>query len=151
MSTSYQPNPYWQPGDTRQDQPSPGYIYYPASYPSGVPPYGPPVYVQPVVPVVVAVQPKTNTKALVSLILGVCSYILSAGILTGLPAVILGHMALREIERSEGKEEGRSLAIIGLVLGYIAIVATIIGCAFVAIFILGIFGAVGAATSQPQP
>lgn len=40
----------------------------------------------------------TSGKALASMVLGICVFI--AGFLTGLPAVILGHMAKTEIRNS---------------------------------------------------
>lgn len=71
----------------------------------------------------VQAAPKTNSLAVTSLILGLVSY-LCLGILTALPAVICGHMALARINRSQGRETGKGLAIGGLVAGYIAIVLT---------------------------
>jgi hypothetical protein len=41
-----------------------------------------------------------------------------------LVAVILGHISLGQIQRSNGAETGRGLAIVGLVLGYGGLVAT---------------------------
>lgn len=63
-----------------------------------------------------AVGPKTNTLAIVTLIAGICGF--------NLIAVILGHISLSQIKTSG--EGGRTLAIIGLVLGYIGLVALII-------------------------
>jgi hypothetical protein len=62
----------------------------------------------------------TNSKAVISLILGIVSW-LGAIILTGIPAVIVGHMALREINASSGTRGGKPLALVGLVLGYLSI------------------------------
>jgi len=60
--------------------------------------------------------PKTNTLAIVSLVL---AFFISLG------AVICGHIALGQIKRTG--EGGRGLAIAGLVLGYLGLVAGIIG------------------------
>jgi Domain of unknown function (DUF4190) len=74
-----------------------------------------PTYVQPVVmgavtPVVVT-QNKTNGFAIASLVLS---------LLCGAPlGVIFGHIALSQIERTH--EEGRGLAIAGLVIGYVSL------------------------------
>jgi uncharacterized membrane protein len=57
----------------------------------------------------------TNGLAMASLICGV-GQLLTAG-LTGIPAIILGHTALRQIRRTG--EEGRALATVGLTLGWI--------------------------------
>ena len=47
----------------------------------------------------IVAQPQTNNNAIISLILGICCYV-GLGILTGIPAVIFGHKAVREIDRS---------------------------------------------------
>ncbi|WP_439565241.1 DUF4190 domain-containing protein [Microcella sp.] len=60
--------------------------------------------------------PKTNTLAIVSLVL---AFFISLG------AVITGHIALSQIKKTG--ENGRGLAIAGLVLGYLGLVAGIIG------------------------
>ena len=41
-------------------------------------------------------------------------------------AVILGHVALSQIKKSEGSQEGRGFAIAGVVLGYIGIALFVI-------------------------
>lgn len=63
--------------------------------------------------VVAAAAPSTNGLAIASLILGLCGL--------GVPAVVCGHIALSQIRRSGGVQEGRGIAIGGLVAGYIAI------------------------------
>jgi hypothetical protein len=70
-------------------------------------------------PVMVAVSQPTNGKATAALILGIISW-LGGNILTGIPAIILGHMALNEINNSNGIQGGKGSAITGLILGYIA-------------------------------
>ena len=45
-------------------------------------------------------------------------------IVTALPAIVLGHLALREIKKNRGRT-GRGLAIAGLVIGYIMTLLTI--------------------------
>ena len=62
-----------------------------------------------------APQQKTNTLAIISLVL---AFVVSLG------AVICGHIALSQIKRTG--ENGRGLAIAGLVLGYIGLVAGLI-------------------------
>ena len=130
MSTPYQPNPYGQPGGSDPYQPQTNYSqpYGSQPQPYGADPYGAPqqpvgsqpygsqpygqapmqpAYVQPVV----VAQPQTNNKALISLILGICSYVLALNIIAGIPAIIVGHMAIREIERSGGTQGGKPLAL----------------------------------------
>ena len=68
-------------------------------------------------------NPRTSSLAITSLVLGCLSVLF--GVLTGLPAVITGHIALGKIKRSAGTVGGRGLAVGGLVLGYIGICWTI--------------------------
>ncbi len=63
-----------------------------------------------------ATGPKTNTLAIISLVL---AFFISLG------AVICGHIALGQIKKTG--ENGRGLAIAGLVLGYLGLVAGFIG------------------------
>src|SRR6516165_6383889 len=137
MSNPYPPpygsDPYQQPqsgssqpqGDYSQYQQS-GYgqpAYGQPAY--GQTGYGQPAYAQP--QQVLVAQPQTNNKALVSLILGIASWVVGS-ILTGIPAVIIGHMAMREIDNSAGTQGGKPLAIIGLVLGYLSIAGIVGAC-----------------------
>ena|SRR6185369_13205691 len=87
--------------------PPPAYPYPPAPYGA---PYGVP-----------APMPAggTNGFAIASLVCGLAS--LCAGVVTAILAVIFGHIALAQISRSGGYEQGRGLAIAGLVIGYIFI------------------------------
>jgi hypothetical protein len=146
MSNPYQQpygsDPYQQP-QTGYSQPQGDYSQYSQPQYNQAPGYGQTGYGQPgyVQPVMVA-QQQTNNNATISLILGICCYV-GLGILTGIPAVIFGHKALREIDRSGGTQGGKPLAIIGLVLGYIGIVGTVLLCLFL-IFVVGLFGAAAA-------
>lgn len=78
--------------------------------------------------------------ATVSLICGIGSVIF--GPLTGIPAVITGHIALGKIKKSGGVLQGRGLAITGLILGY---VLTVLSVAIVALTYAGIKSAVNKA------
>jgi hypothetical protein len=62
--------------------------------------------------------PRTSKMAISSLIMGVCSFVF--WILTGLPAVILGVVALVRINRSNGRLTGNGLAIAGICTGGLA-------------------------------
>ncbi|MEO5713211.1 MAG: DUF4190 domain-containing protein [Luteolibacter sp.] len=55
--------------------------------------------------------------ATASLVCGICGVIL--GPLTGIPAIITGHMALGRIKRSGDVLQGHGMAIAGLIMGYI--------------------------------
>ncbi len=64
--------------------------------------------------------PQTDGKAIASLILGILSpFCLFA--LTGIPAVILGHLSRSTIEKSRGRVQGGGMALAGLIMGYIGI------------------------------
>jgi hypothetical protein len=58
---------------------------------------------------------ETSGKARASLVLGVLS--LCLGVLAALPAIILGALSLRDIGRSQGRLQGKGMAVTGLVLG----------------------------------
>ena len=77
-------------------------------------------------------QPQTDGKATASLILGILS-LLCFGLLTGLPAIILGHISRGNIEQSRGRLTGAGMALAGLILGYVSIVSTILIIAAIAI------------------
>ena len=68
---------------------------------------------------------RTNGLAIAALVLGILSIAGCTGCLTGLPAVICGHIALSQIECSGGLEQGRALAFTGLLLGYISLLASL--------------------------
>ncbi len=65
---------------------------------------------------------QTDSKATASLVLGILS-LLCFSILTGIPAIILGHMSKANIRRSMGRLKGDGMATAGLVMGYISAAA----------------------------
>jgi hypothetical protein len=69
--------------------------------------------------------PTTNPMAIGSLVLS----LIWLGGLGSVGAVVLGHMAKREIAGSQGRQSGANLATAGLVIGYI-------GLALMAIYLL---------------
>lgn len=88
----------------------------------------PPQYGQP--PPYGGGQPQgTNKKAVWSLVLGILG-VLCCGFFTGIPALILGNMARKEIDVGQGA--GRGMATAGLVLGIISIVLGIISVILIA-------------------
>src|SRR5205814_9287019 len=70
-------------------------------------------------------QTHSDRKATASLVLGILS-ILCFGLLTGLPAIILGHIPRGNIEQSRGRLTGAGMALTGLILGYVSIVSSIL-------------------------
>lgn len=69
-------------------------------------------------------SPRLSIKAVVALVLGLSSVVLS--ILTAIPALLLGLHTLREINRSGGRLRGKKLAGVGMVLGALSTVASLI-------------------------
>ena len=90
-------------------------------------------------PMLVAVAPPTNGKATASMIFGLCSFLV--WFIAGVPAIILGHMALGEINASNGTQGGRGQAITGLILGYLSVAGLAI-CVFC--YLLGGLASLGA-------
>ncbi len=121
------------------DQPPPGQPAFPGSgypgysaqpfpeqpaahaYGSAAPSYGAytPMYGQP------TVAPQMSGFAIASLICGIASWVLFFFI-GGILAVVLGHLARREIRRTQGWKRGNGLALSGLIIGYLNILASII-------------------------
>jgi hypothetical protein len=66
-----------------------------------------------------------NGKAVASLVLGCLSFVLT--VLTGIPAVILGMHALRDIKRSRGRQGGQGLAVAGIATGIAGSVVVLLG------------------------
>ncbi len=65
---------------------------------------------------------RVSGKAVASLALGVPSLLFLCT--TGIPAFLLGYLALREINGSEGRVRGRGLAVAGIALGGLGTLAT---------------------------
>lgn len=66
---------------------------------------------------------KTSGLAIASLVCGIIQFVF-LGILASIPAIILGHLARRQIRQTG--ERGAGMAMAGLVLGYIGVALTII-------------------------
>jgi hypothetical protein len=77
-----------------------------------------------------AVPPPQAGLAIASLILGLLSLV-CAGPLTGLPAIITGHLALSRVRRAPAQYGGKGLAVAGLALGYFSFLFTLLVIALV--------------------
>lgn len=88
--------------------------------------------------------PRTNPKAIWALVLGIIG-VLCCGFFAGIPALILGNSAKKEIAYSGGSQSGTGMAQAGVVLGIIAIVLGILGIIFGVV--TGVFS--GGATTSP--
>ncbi|MGN6324386.1 DUF4190 domain-containing protein [Pseudolysinimonas sp.] len=131
------------PGQSAPGQPVYGQPVYgqPAA---GQPAYGQPAYGQPAYgqPYGYAAGPRTNVLAIVSLVLSL------AGLVTGITAVggiICGHIAMAQIKRTG--ENGRGLALGGVIAGYIIAGLGILLIIAYVIFLVAIIGA-GVASSS---
>jgi Zn-dependent protease len=83
-------------------------------------------------------EQKTSQGAVWSLVLGIIG-LLCLGPLTGVPAIICGHMARGNIRRSNGGLGGAGMALAGLLLGYVAtVIMPLVAIATIAVF--GVFG-----------
>lgn len=69
--------------------------------------------------------PGTPGTAVASLILGLLG-LFCLGLFTGIPAIICGHIARKQIRESSGRLTGGGLALSGLILGYIVTIFTIL-------------------------
>ncbi|MBZ5494265.1 MAG: DUF4190 domain-containing protein [Acidobacteriia bacterium] len=67
--------------------------------------------------------PKTDGGAIASMVLGIASFVLCLSFLAGIPAIVLGHISRSKIKKSMGRLQGDGLALTGLILGYISLLA----------------------------
>jgi hypothetical protein len=103
------------------------------SYPPPQVPYGQP-YGQPVPPVP---TPPTSGKSTTSLVLGIVS-LFFCGFLTGIPAIIVGISARKEIRRSNGALSGDGLALGGIITGILGTLWSLIAAGIlIALFAFG--------------
>jgi hypothetical protein len=68
----------------------------------------------------------TSGNAIASMVCGIIGLI-TCFIFLGIPAVICGHLALKQINNSALPMGGRGMAICGLVMGYIQIISCLVG------------------------
>ncbi|MFW0791326.1 DUF4190 domain-containing protein [Gordonia sp. CPCC 205333] len=93
---------------------------YPVQQPYGAPYAGYPGY---------GYTPRaTNGKAVAAMILSILGLLVSCGVL-GIPGVILGHIAKKEIDESNGAQDGAGMALAGIIMGWICV-------AFIALFVV---------------
>lgn len=133
MSDQPQPQqPYPAPG-----QPASGAPVPPPAPPYATPPqqqayqpagYPPPAYGYGGYP-----QQKTNTLAVVSMIASIVGFIWILPVIGSIAGVVMGHISLSQIKRTN--EKGRGMALAGLIVGYAGLVLAIVGLIVVASFI----------------
>ena len=83
--------------------------------------------------------PPSSGKATTSLVLGILSLV-ACGLLLGIPAMIVGRQAKREIRESGGRLGGDGLATAGFVTGLIGTIWSVL--AFLLVVALFVFGSV---------
>ncbi|SIS04010.1 DUF4190 domain-containing protein [Williamsia sterculiae] len=117
----------WAPPDAAdwQTHPYPGEqsAYGPVGYQPPVYAYAPPAVVT------------TNGKAIAALICGIAGFV-TGFLILGIPAVVLGRMASREIVRAGGTQTGDGLAVAGRILGWIQVAIMVVGVLLVVGFIV---------------
>jgi hypothetical protein len=86
---------------------------------------------------------QTEGKATASMVLGILS-LTCAGLVTGIPAFVLGMMSKKEIERSNGALGGGGMAMAGMITGGIGTVLS-------GLWILVMMGGVVAGLTAPKP
>lgn len=77
-------------------------------------------------------QVPNNGMAVASMVCGILALVL-CGVLTGIPAIIMGIVARRQIRTSGGAQQGDGMALAGLIMGGIA---TAIWLAIIAIYVI---------------
>jgi hypothetical protein len=86
---------------------------------------------------------KASTRAVWSLVLGIAAWVLGCGILTGIPAWIMGKKELSEIEQGLVSPAGKTMAQVGMWLGIINVIFSILVLIVVIILVaLGTLGSV---------
>jgi hypothetical protein len=83
------------------------------------------------------IKPPTSSSvqqkglAITSLVLGLCSFALCLSVVTGIPAIICGHVARHRAARFPAQYAGGGIALAGTILGYLSLVCTFVIAAFV--------------------
>ena len=89
-------------------------------------------------PMTANASPPTNTLAVVSIVAGVAGYVIPHPFIAGLVAIITGHMARRQVRQTG--EGGSTLALIGLILGYVHLALSILLVGLILLIVLGVIG-----------
>jgi hypothetical protein len=129
MSSGFTPE---QPGQFGQPDPA---AQFPPSAQGQYPSFPPGKYGQPASPqfqqqYMVAPR-RTNALAIAALCCGIGQIL--AGPFAGLPAIILGAISMKQIR--ETGEDGRGMALAGLILGIVGLVFTLLVLVFIAFII----------------
>jgi len=104
--------------------------------------YAPPAASMPTAYAPLANAKPTSGLAIASLICGVVG-LMSCMFIPGIAAVICGHMAMRRTHPVTGNQEGRGMAIAGIVTGYLCVA----GLVFIILYFVMIIGVIAAGAS----
>ena len=72
---------------------------------------------------------QNHPRSVPALVCGILALVL-CGIFTGIPAIIMGSRAVRDIDASGGQVQGRGMAKAGLILGWISVAMTVLSILF---------------------
>ncbi|SRR5579875_527811 len=111
------------------------------------PGYGYPL--QPGMPGPMYLEPPNSAMAIVSLVAGIAGFV-GFLFIGPLVAVIFGHLAMNEINNSQGRVGGKGMATAGLILGYVGLGLTVLGLIFFFVFI-GVIGTAIQNIPTPTP
>lgn len=85
-----------------------------------------------------APSPADNTKAIITLVLGILSLI-CCGFFAGIPAIFVGRSELKAIDEGRSSENNRNMAKIGFILGIVGTILSILGTlAYIGIIVLAV-------------
>ena len=72
--------------------------------------------------------PQTSGKAIAALVFGLCSFVFLC--VAGVPAFVLGALALMDIANSDGRLTGKALAIVGMLLSVVSLLCLVPAATF---------------------
>ena len=104
--------------------------------PSMAPPPPPP-------PTIEMPSDKASNRAIWALILGIAAYVLGCGILTGIPAWVMGKKELNDIQAGLAPVAGKTMAQIGMWLGIINVILSALALIAVVIYFVFIVAIIG--------
>lgn len=109
-----------EPEPTRPGPPERPTYGSPSTYESTEPAAGPVTGPPP------GVAGSANGFAIASLVLGILGIVGFPPLIPSILALIFGYKGRREIDRSNGAQQGRGLAVAGIILGWVAIVFVLV-------------------------
>jgi len=83
-----------------------------------------------------------STNAIIALVAGILSYVL-CGVIAGIIAWVMGKGELNKIDRGESPEAGRAMAKIGMWLGIVNVILTVVVGIFLLIYFVFLAAIIG--------